>query len=230
MIKTLAASLMTMAVATTAANAVTLVTVTAEAPGVENTTQALVAPAIATFNAAPLGVNTGLTQTSGGGTTATIDTVNIQSADAYGGAGGAGHYAAVLSGHTTTITFTGTPTQYVGFWASAIDSGSSVTVYNGATVLYTHNLPLVPVTAINFGNPDAPFHGQNASQAYAYFNINASSFITSVVFSQAPSGGNFEFDNLTVGTVPEPAAWALMVAGFAMVGFSVRRRTFYATA
>ena len=211
----------------TAANAV--VTITVEAPGVEHSTQTLITPAMATFDALTPGVQSGITL-SAAGTVATIDTVNVLSADRYGGAGGTGRYAAVLSGKTTTITFTGAPANYFGFYASAIDAGSTVTVFSGLTQVYTHALPLVPIATGHFGNPDAPFTGQNVFEGYAFFNVMSSSAITSVVFSQAPTGGNFEFDNLTIAAVPEPANWALMFAGFAMVGFSIRRRTAYASA
>lgn len=232
MIKLLTAASLAMFTAG-AANAV--VTVTVEAPGVENTTQLLTAPAVATFDASPLGVNAGLTLAAGG-TTATLNTLSVIAASVYGGAGGAGHYGAVTTGHSMIISFTGAPETYFGFYASAIDSGSSVTVYNGATVLYAHAMPLVPIAAASFGNPNAPFFGRNATQGYAFFNVNSSTPITSVVFTQAPTFGYFEFDNLTigstpdVGTVPEPTSWALMIAGFAMVGFSVRRRTAYKAA
>jgi hypothetical protein len=210
-----------------AANAV--VTITVEAPGRETTSQSVANPAIATFDTTPLGLNTGLTLTAGG-TTATIDTLNVQSADVYGGAGGTGHYGAVQTGNTTTITFSGGTADYFGFYASAIDSQSSFIVFNGATVLYTNSLSLIPVAAGNFGNPDAPFAGQNAGQGYAFFNVNSTTPITKVVFTQANTFGAFEFDNLTIGTVPEPATWALLIAGFAMVGFSMRRRINYTTA
>ncbi len=217
----------------TAANAV--VTISVEAPGVEQSTQTLMAPVMATFNALTPGIQSAISLTAGG-TVATIDTVNVLGADRYGGAGGTGRYAAVLSGKTTTITFSGSPASYFGFYASAIDAGSTVTVFSGSTQVYTHSLPLVPIVAGNFGNPDAPFTGQNSFQGYAFFNVNSSTPITSVVFSQAATGGNFEFDNLTITgmntipAVPEPASWALMVTGFAMIGFSIRRRTSYAAA
>ena len=55
---------------------------------------------------------------------------------------------------------------------------------------------------------------------------------TSVIFSVAATAGTndeFGLDNLRVGTalapVPEPAAWAMMIAGFAVAGFAMRRRT-----
>lgn len=39
------------------------------------------------------------------------------------------------------------------------------------------------------------------------------------------SGGNaFEFDNVAVAAVPEPAAWMLMLMGMAGIGFSMRRK------
>ena len=150
-------------------------------------------------------------------------------ADVYGGAGGTGKYAAVTTGASSTLTFSGAPVTYFGFYASAIDGGSSIQVFNGTTLVYTKSMPFVPVAAGNFGNPDAPFAGQNATQAYAFFNFASDTPITSIVFTQAAGGGNFEFDNFTVnnavvGNVPEPASWALMIAGFAMVGFSMRRR------
>lgn len=38
------------------------------------------------------------------------------------------------------------------------------------------------------------------------------------------SNGYYVFDNVTYGAVPEPESWALMIAGFGMVGFAMRRR------
>ena len=34
----------------------------------------------------------------------------------------------------------------------------------------------------------------------------------------------FEIDNLRVGAIPEPGTWALMLLGFAGIGFAIRRR------
>jgi hypothetical protein len=39
-----------------------------------------------------------------------------------------------------------------------------------------------------------------------------------------PSGLRVEFTNATVGVVPEPASWALMIGGFGMAGAMLRRR------
>lgn len=46
--------------------------------------------------------------------------------------------------------------------------------------------------------------------------------VTQVIFSS--SGSSFEFDNVAVGIVPEPGAWALMITGFGMIGAALRAR------
>jgi hypothetical protein len=46
--------------------------------------------------------------------------------------------------------------------------------------------------------------------------------VTQVIFSS--SGYSFELDNIAVSAVPEPATWAMMIAGFGMMGAALRRR------
>ena len=134
-----------------------VVTVTVEAPGVENTTQ-IITGGVANFDSVPVGTTAAYSTGFGlSGITGTFNTVLVRNADVYGGAGGTGRYAAVLTGASTTVTFTGAPVTYVGFYGSAIDSGSTVQLFNGSTLVYSGSMPLVPVAAGNFGNPDAPF-------------------------------------------------------------------------
>jgi len=211
------------ATALVAGAAQAVVSVTIEAPTIESTTSTGVL-GVESFNGATAGLQSLVTTFGGSTVTGSFSGINILTADQFGGAGGTGNYAAVLSGNSSTLTFTGAPVSFVGFFASSIDSGSSIQVFSGSSLVYSKAMPLVPVTAGHFGNPDAPFAGQNATQAYAFFTLTSSTPITSIIFTQAAGGGNFEFDNLTVGNVPEPASWALMMAGFAMVGFSMRRR------
>jgi len=46
------------------------------------------------------------------------------------------------------------------------------------------------------------------------------------IFGQQRSGADgFRINSITVAAVPEPASWAMMIAGFALVGGLVRRRT-----
>jgi opacity protein-like surface antigen len=46
--------------------------------------------------------------------------------------------------------------------------------------------------------------------------------VTQVIFSS--SGNSFEFDNISVSAVPEPATWGLMIAGFGLLGGALRQR------
>lgn len=46
--------------------------------------------------------------------------------------------------------------------------------------------------------------------------------ISSVTFGS--TSNSFEFDNLAIGAVPEPATWGMMILGFGLVGAAVRRR------
>lgn len=46
----------------------------------------------------------------------------------------------------------------------------------------------------------------------------------------AGDGAAFALDNLTLSAVPEPASWAFMLAGFALVGGALRRRVHLQTA
>ncbi len=104
-----------------------------------------------------------------------------------------------------------------GYLTGAWNNGLTVTVqgYNNSTLIFTQNF-VVPTTAptlVSFNN----------------------AFVDSVVFSSGGgtpagyigSGTHFVLDNLTLGAsaaVPEPQSWALMIAGFGLVGVSMRRR------
>jgi hypothetical protein len=39
-----------------------------------------------------------------------------------------------------------------------------------------------------------------------------------------PNGNDLGLDDISLTVIPEPTTWALMVAGFGMVGFAMRRR------
>lgn len=60
-----------------------------------------------------------------------------------------------------------------------------------------------------------------------FWGITSGTGISSIAFG--PSGntstaGSFGIDNLTIGAVPEPGTWAMLLVGFGMVGFGLRRR------
>ena len=85
-----------------------------------------------------------------------------------------------------------------------------------------------------FGNnlnamPALGFNGdQSGALTNAYVTFTGLSFDKIVL---ASSGNSFEFDNISygsnldnVGPVPEPSTWAMMLLGFAGIGFAYRRR------
>lgn len=48
-----------------------------------------------------------------------------------------------------------------------------------------------------------------------------------LVFDGINGGGGFAFDNITLNdaaAIPEPATWAMMLAGFGLAGSAIRRR------
>jgi hypothetical protein len=142
---------------------------------------------------------------------------------------------------------------YFGFWLSALDSGNYVTFYDGSTKLFTFD-PADVIAAVDanpdssdyYGNPNYkaadPAFGSNSDSGEPFIFLNfyatGGTQFTSIVFSQE-GGGGYESDNQTVGewktmsgtqvplmhsTVPEPAAWALMLIGVGAVGAVLRQR------
>lgn len=66
-----------------------------------------------------------------------------------------------------------------------------------------------------------------AGHGYLTFDFNhvATATTTDVVFTVKHNTGFYLLDRVTVlGGVPEPASWAMLIAGFGMTGASLRRR------
>ena len=74
----------------------------------------------------------------------------------------------------------------------------------------------VSFTLANNASTEVNIYYSSLNSAYQYFRTpNGSGTLTS--FTVTPSG--------TAGAVPEPATWAMMVGGFGIVGFGMRRRS-----
>ncbi|WP_380874704.1 hypothetical protein ACFB49_00770 [Sphingomonas sp. DBB INV C78] len=56
------------------------------------------------------------------------------------------------------------------------------------------------------------------------FTVNQATTLTFAAAGTSESLGGY-VDNITLTAVPEPASWAMMIAGFGMVGGAMRRRT-----
>ena len=102
-----------------------------------------------------------------------------------------------------------------GYFTSAWNNGATLTVngFAGATQLFTTS------AVINVSGP-----------SLLTFNWSGIDKLTFSVAGGTPAGlsgqGNyFAVDNLSIGSVPEPASWALMIGGFGLVGAALRRRS-----
>ncbi|WP_419815178.1 PEPxxWA-CTERM sorting domain-containing protein [Glacieibacterium sp.] len=123
-------------------------------------------------------------------------------------------YFAVRGGGTATITLPSALRSF-SMYVGSVDFYNSVTLTlaGGGTQTFTGTtLP---------GGEDGNQTSGNTNRRY-FFVADAGERITGLTLS---SGQNsFEIDNLATGAVPEPATWALMIAGIGMVGVAQRRR------
>ncbi|MBU1375928.1 MAG: PEPxxWA-CTERM sorting domain-containing protein [Alphaproteobacteria bacterium] len=212
--------------------------VTFEAPGVQTSTASFSSVGIETFDGVAQGASRSFTTDfgSGGVITGSYAGVDILGADQYGGAGGAGNFASTFSGYSLGLS-TSDPAgiNYFGFWLSALDSGNTVTFSRAGSTLFSFTpvdvLALVGGNPAYFGNPNAG--GANGGQPYVFLNFfDTDGAFDTVTFSEGLANAGYESDNHTVGfytaqsgtPVPEPAAWATMILGFAGVGAMARRR------
>lgn len=216
-----------------AAPAHATVLVTYEAPGQETTTAAGTF-VTETFDAQAVSIDTSFV-----GATGTYTHVGVIGNDLYGGAGNTGNYAGtylglggayVGSAGSYTLDLTA-PATYFGAYFSAIDAANTVAFYDGVTLVHTLSLgDAITALSGNTAYLGKPETGEDAGQYYAFANVffSGGSRFDKVVFSQPGSGQGFESDNHTIGifsaAVPEPASWAMMIAGFGLVGGALRQR------
>lgn len=127
-----------------------------------------------------------------------------------------------FSTNTATLT-SGQDLSRISFYWGSIDKYNTVDVLGagGVTLLSLNGSMLPPA------NGD---QGLSVTNRRVFFKAGAGEVITGLKFIS--TGVAFEFDDVagraagsgSGSTVPEPAAWTLMVAGFGLVGFASRRR------
>jgi hypothetical protein len=105
-------------------------------------------------------------------------------------------------GDYSTLTVT-TDAASIGFFLGAYDAPETIT-YNVDGISGMFNVP---------GASDTAFLG--------FSGLSGSSTIT---FSNSAELDTVKFLASTMTAVPEPATWTMMLAGFALMGFALRRR------
>lgn len=138
-------------------------------------------------------------------------------------AGDSSSYLAVPgSGYNgfATIDFTG----YAGvdlinsfnFYWGSIDLGNELAII---TSTGTYKFTGADVISSGFGSPTTATANQRVA-----FSLGAGETLQKIRFySDRPA---FELDDFAIVAVPEPASWAMMIAGFGIMGMTLRKRSF----
>ena len=116
--------------------------------------------------------------------------------------------------HRPSIVSFDTPLDYISFLWGSPD------LYNSLTVIT--NLGNFAFSAAGLGF--SVTNGDQSFSQYVQFVAAAGTQITGLKFTNDPSIDAFEVANFSVTAVPEPETYALMLAGFAALGFMGRRR------
>ena len=144
--------------------------------------------------------------------------------------GPTGYGAGTISPNSVAYNFGGPATVhstqdfYVnsGYFTGAWRDGLTVNIdgFNNGQLVFSQSL-IVSSTTPSFVN-------------FAHIAVDSVEFTSSGGIHnplyRTGDGDNFALDNLTLSTVPEPASWAFMLAGFTLVGGALRRRASLQTA
>jgi hypothetical protein len=122
--------------------------------------------------------------------------------------------AGPTSGAPATLTFAPGVTSISFLWGSP-------DTYNLFTVEDTlSNVSIVTASDLGF----AVTNGNQSFSQYVTVTATGGATLKSFTFNNSPSSDAFEVANFSLGAVPEPATWAMMIGGFALAGISLRRR------
>jgi fibronectin-binding autotransporter adhesin len=129
------------------------------------------------------------------------------------------NYLSIGASGTETLTLGSSKNNAFGLYWGSVDTYNTLTFYNGG----------VKGTQVAFftGSDAGPNLKANGDQftfgSNGYVEITGLPNFDTVVFGSGTSNA-FEFDNVSVGTVPEPSTWAMMILGFTGIGFMAYRR------
>ena len=119
----------------------------------------------------------------------------------------------------------------INFAASSLFSFAlgSLDTYNTLTLLFSDSSELDFIGAgINEGLIANGNQASADTNGRVTYTVNGGPLIIGARF--ASTSNSFEFDDLAIRAVPEPATWMMMILGFGAVGFGMRRRRSAGTA
>ena len=132
--------------------------------------------------------------------------------------GSTGNFAAV-QGPNGAYTINFGPARLFAFTLGSLDT------YNSLTLLFSNSTSITYQGGQIINGLSFPSGSQISGESNGQVLFAAQSGDPDIVGATFSSTENsFEFDNIATGAVPEPATWAMMIAGFGLVGSTLRRR------
>jgi hypothetical protein len=150
------------------------------------------------------------------GPNASVYNANVNGQSARPNWGSTGNFGTVRTNGSYTVDFA--PTSLFAFVLGSLDTYNRLTLKyeDGSSQLYAGGQI---INDLSFPSGNQISGETNGVVAY---RVTSGPRLTGAVFGS--TGNSFEFDNLAVAAVPEPATWALMIGGFGLVGGALRRR------
>jgi hypothetical protein len=127
---------------------------------------------------------------------------------------GTGNYLSVEAGQSETLTF-GSAVKDVSLYIGSVDG------YNGLN--FTFGGAIAPISYTGATLPNGADNGaQTQADTNGMFVFHFADPVKTLTLTS--SSNSFEIASISAGGVPEPASWALMMAGLGLVGGTLRVR------
>lgn len=127
-------------------------------------------------------------------------------------------FAVVKPGQTGTLTHA-TGMRALSVYIGSLDTYNAIEFFAGG--ISVGKFGLFGTSLEQFGAQATQSHTGAEANGRFFFEADAGTYFDEVQFTSANK--SIEFDTITAA-VPEPGTWALMIAGFGLLGSALRRR------